>query len=419
MQMDASKPLLDRAVAPIIREAMADTPVVCLLGPRQSGKTTLVRNLAPKRSYVSLDDENYYRTAQADPAGFLASLPAAVTLDEVQHVPELLPAIKRAVDENRRPGRFLLTGSANLLLLPKVTESLAGRMEVVQLHPLTEAEKAGSPGHFLADFLAGRLQPRIGASQEEKTDGPTLPERLVAGGYPEPLKRSPRRARQWHRQYLRSIIERDVRDVARLRDANELARLLELLALRGAELLNVSRLGCELELNRETVDRFLAVLERLFLIRRLPAWHRNDAKRLVKTPKIHLLDSGLTATLADLTADDWLAKRDRMGHLLESFVVQQLVAQAGWIDPDLRFWHYRDKDQVEVDVVITRGRKTWGVEVKAGNTVRNGDASGLLRLADRCGEHFQQGVLLYAGENVLPLGDKRLLAVPMSDLWTR
>lgn len=415
--MDAKNPLFDRAVMPVIREAMADTPVVCLLGPRQSGKTTLVRHLAPKRSYISLDQDNYYRTAQADPAGFLASLPDTVTLDEVQHVPELLPEIKRAVDEDRRPGRFLLTGSANLLLLPKVTESLAGRMEVVRLHPLTEAEKTGSPGRFLADLLAGRFKSRINSDKE--TGGPTLPERLVTGGYPEPLSRPPGRARQWYRQYLRSIIERDVQDVARLRDANELARLLELLALRSAELLNVSTLACELELNRETVDRFLAVLERLYLVRRLPAWHRNTAKRLIKRAKVHLLDSGLAATLADLTAEEWLGKRDRMGHLLESFVVQQLIAQAGWTDPDLRFWHYRDKDKVEVDIVITRGRKTWGVEVKAGRSLRNGDANGLLRLADRCGEDFQQGVLLYAGEDILPLGDKRLLAVPISELWLR
>ncbi|MSU49684.1 MAG: DUF4143 domain-containing protein [Opitutus sp.] len=165
----------------------------------------------------------------------------------------------------------------------------------------------------------------------EYRDALQLPSRLVAGGYPEPLTRTPERARQWHRQYLRALIERDVQDIAR-----------------------------ELDLRRETIDRYLVILERLFLIRRLPAWHRNESKRLVKTPKIHLLDSGLAATLAGLDAADWLNRRDRFGHLLESFVVQQLIAQADWTDPDLRFWHYRDKDQVEVDLVITRGRQTWG-----------------------------------------------------------
>ena len=335
-----------RSAASAVEEALADTPVVCLLGPRQSGKTTLARQLAPGRAFVSLDEPNYHRIAIEDPAGLVASLPDAVTVDEVQRAPGLLPAIKHAVDRDRRPGRFLLTGSANLLFAPAVTESLAGRMEAVQLHPLTESEKARRPGRFLNALLTGALEPglRSGAAPA----GPSLAERLVAGGYPEPLTRTPRRARQWRRQYLRSMLERDVREAAQVRDAHELGRLLELLALRSAELFNASRLAGDLGLRRETVERYVGVLERLFLVRRLPAWRRNPARRLVTSPKVHLLDSGLAATLAGLTADHWLTGRGRMGHLLESFVVQQLVAQAGWTDPDLRFWHYRDKDQVEV-----------------------------------------------------------------------
>ncbi len=415
--MDANRSLFLRSLEPVIREALADTPVVCLLGPRQSGKTTLVQQLAPDRAYVSLDEHNYHQTALADPAGFVASLPETVTLDEVQRVPALLPAIKLAVDQDRRPGRFVLTGSANLLLVPTVTESLAGRMEMAQLHPLTESEKARAPGRFLSDLLNGTIKP--GIRPEAAPEGPSLPERLVAGGYPEPLTRTPGRARQWHRQYLRSIIDRDVQDVARVRDAHELARLLELLALRSAELLNTLNLANTLGLHRSTVDHYIAVLERLFLVRRLPAWHRNPAKRLIRTPKVHLLDSGLAATLADLTADDWLGRRDRMGHLLESFVVQQLIAQATWTEPDLRFWHYRDKDRVEVDVVITRGQKTWGIEVKAAHALTSGDGKGLVRLADRCGEDFESGVLLYAGRDRLPLADKRIIAVPLSELWER
>ena len=198
-QMDASLPLLPRALAPAVEEALADTPVVCLLGPRQSGKTTLARSLAPDRAFVSLDEHSYHETAANDPAGFVASLPEVVTLDEVQRVPTLLPAIKHAVDRDRRPGRFLLTGSANLLLAPTVTESLAGRMEVVQLHPLTESEKARRPGGFLKALLEGGFEPRIG-SGTDPVDPVALADRLVAGGYPEPLARPPPRARQWHRQ---------------------------------------------------------------------------------------------------------------------------------------------------------------------------------------------------------------------------
>ena len=415
--MDAARPLFPRSLSPAVREALADTPVVCLIGPRQSGKTTLAGLVVPDRAFVSLDEHNYRRIAEADPDGFVAGLPPAVTLDEVQRVPAVLVAVKRAVDQDRRPGRFLLTGSANPLLTPAVTDSLAGRMEIVQLHPLTESEKARQPGHLLHALLHGDFEPGIRPGAEPA--GPALPERLVAGGYPEPLDRTPRRARQWHRQYVRGIIERDVRDVARIRDAHELRRLLELLALRSAELFNASRLANELGIRRETVEHYVAVLERIFLVRRIPAWRRDPARRLIASPKVHLLDSGLAATLVGLTADDWLLDRDRMGPLLESFVVQQLVAQATWTDPDLRFWHYRDKDQVEVDVVITRGRKTWGVEVKASGAVTVGDGRGLARLADRCGDDFVSGVVLYTGRDVLPLGDRRMLAVPLSELWER
>lgn len=415
--MAANHSILPRLLTPVIREAMADTPVICLLGPRQSGKTTLVRQLEPERAYVSLDDNNYYQTATSDPAEFMAGLPDVVTLDEVQRAPMLLPAIKRAVDEDRRPGRFLLTGSANLLLLPKVTESLAGRMEVIQLQPLTEAEKMRQPGLFVNTLLEGAFNTAI--RPETQTTEPTLAERLTAGGYPEPLTRLPVRARQWRRQYLHTIIERDVQDVAQVRDSHELARLLELLAVRNAQLFNASNLANSLGLHRDTMEHYVRVLERLFLVRRLPAWHRNTGKRLIKSPKLHLVDSGLAATLAGLGAEDWLSKRERMGHLLESFVVQQLIAQAAWTDQDLRFWHYRDKDQVEVDIVITRGRKTWGVEVKAATTLNPKDGKGLARLADHCGKDFKGGILLYTGKDILPLRDKRLLAVPVSELWGR
>ncbi len=402
---------------PVIRETLADTPVVCVLGPRQTGKTTLVQQLEPHRAYISLDENNYHRTAVEDPEGFIASLPDAITLDQVQRVPALLPAIKRVVDQDRRPGRFLLTGSANLLFVPKVTESLAGRMEIAQLQPLTEAEKERKPGLFLSALLENSLKP--GIKGKPSAVEPGLAERLLAGGYPEPINRAHHHARQWHQQYLRSIIERDVQDVAKVKDASELARLLELLALRSSQLLNTSGLANDLGLHRETVDHYLTVLERLFLLRRLPAWHHNTAKRLIKSPKTHLLDSGLGAALADLTSSDWLERRDCMGHLLESFVVQQLIAQAAWTDAELRFWHYHDKDQVEVDLVMTRGQKTWGIKVKAATSLTPRDGQGLARLADRCGKDFQRGILLYAGRDIMSLVDKRILAVPLNELWTR
>jgi predicted AAA+ superfamily ATPase len=404
-----------RTLEPALKTALADTPVVCLLGPRQCGKTTLTKQVSADRAFISLDEDNYFKTASADPSGFVNSLPEFVTIDEVQRVPALLPAIKYAVDQNRTPGRFLLTGSANLLLLPKVTESLAGRMETVYLNPLTESEKERKPGTFLKNLIENTFRPAIsGASRDV---GLELPERLVAGGYPEPLTRTPQRARQWHHQYLKSIIERDVQDIARIKDGHELERLLERLALHPAGLMNINGLAQELGLYRTTVEQYLLLLERLFLVRRLPAWHRNAAKRLVKAPKIHLIDSGLAASLASLTAQDWNEKREQMGHLLESFTVQQIIAQAAWTNSDLRFWHYRDKDKVEVDLVITLGRKTWGIEVKASASAGAGDTKGLTRLADQCGSDFQSGIVLYNGNDIMPLGNSPFLALPFRLLW--
>lgn len=407
--------LFDRPVASTLRAALRDTPVVCLLGPRQSGKTTLARTLEPRHAYVTLDDDAALAFARSDPAGFVASLPARVILDEIQRVPELLRAIKLAVDRDRRPGRFVLTGSANLLLLPGLGDSLAGRMEVVQLQPLTAAEQARRPGRFVAALLAGRLRPAVAAT-ELKTPKQLL-QQVVTGGFPEAVSRSPTRARSWHREYLRTLMERDIKDVARVRDATTVSRLLQLLAIRTAQLLNVSSLGSDLGIRRETVEHHLEVCERMYLVRRLQPWHRNHANRLIKSPKVHIVDSGLAATLSDLGVEDWAAQRDRFGHLLESFVVQQLIAQAGWTDPDLRFWHYRDKDQIEVDAVITRGRQTWGVEVKSAVTVTPQDAHGLRRLADQCGENYRGGVLLHAGNSAFALDDARHLAVPLAWLW--
>ena len=395
--------------------ALGDTPVVCLLGPRQCGKSTLAMHHDPTRPYLSLDDARYLALARSDPDGFVAELPARVTLDEIQRAPELVLAIKRAVDADRRPGRFLLTGSADLLQLPLLADSLAGRMECLYLHAFTESEKEHTKGAFLRSWIEGGLDVELTGSRHPKPSD--LPARLVAGGYPEVQRRPPDRARQWLRQYLKSIIERDIADVARVQDAHDLSHLIELLAHRTGSLLNVLELSNSTGSTRRTIEHHLAILEKLFLIRRLPAWHRNATRRLVKSAKIHLCDSGLAAMLAGLHVDQWMEERSRFGHLLESFVLEQLNALAGWTDPDLRFWHYRDKDQVEVDCVITHGARIYAAEIKAARTVTPADIRGLHRLASLGGRNFRSGIVLYDGDDTLPIPGTPFLAVPLSKLW--
>jgi predicted AAA+ superfamily ATPase len=219
--------------------------------------------------------------------------------------------------------------------------------------------------------------------------------------------------------YVEALVERDARVVATLRNLDHLRAVLTMMAQQTAQLLNVNAAAKHLGIRRETVENHLAALERLFLIRRVPGWHPNEARRLVKAAKVHVIDRGVAATLAGLDENDWIGERDRFGHLLESFVLQQLSAQAAATGADVTFCHYRDKDQIEVDVVVTHGRKVWGVEVKAGSAVTEADGRGLRRLAAAAGRHFHGGVVLYGGASTLPTADPRVRAVPLSELWMR
>ncbi len=406
--------LYPRHLQPKLEEALSDTPVLCVLGPRQVGKSTLCQQLAAERHYLTFDDHTILTAAQQNPTGFIQSLPEYVTLDEIQRVPELLLAIKAEVDRNRKPGRFLLTGSANLLLLPKVKESLAGRIEILNLMPLTELEKAQCLPSFLAQLFSQTLKSSITASQQELTG---IAERVCQGGYPEPNTRTPGRARQWFKQYLHTIIQNDVKDIASIRDEDELYRLAELLALRTGSLLNINSIATDLKMRRETADKYLSILEHLYLVYRLPAWHSNQSKRLIKAPKLHMVDSGLAAAFNNLKAEDWHNFSTNFGPLLETFVIQQIRAQADWLEEPVRLSHYRDKDQVEVDLVIEHGRDVYGIEVKKAASIQAKDGEGLQRLAHQAGKHFKGGVLLYCGNNAIPLKTEHCLAAPIEWLW--
>lgn len=417
MAFDSKNPkYLKRHLEKALEEALSDTPVVCILGPRQCGKSTLAKHALPDRAYVSLDDPAVYQLVQLDPKGFIGELPEYVTIDEIQRAPELSLAIKQSVDSNRKPGRFLLTGSADLLQLPRLSDSLAGRMEWIELQPFSEAEKEGSEGLFLQQWLNGEMKTEISDSAPPKAS--SLPKRVIAGGYPEAVSRQPARARKWQEQYIRSIIERDIHDISQVRDGEEVRRFLEYISHQTAQLINVSETAKALGHTRATVEKYLSILEKLYLLRRLPAWHRNAQKRLIKSPKVHICDSGLAAALSGITETAWISERERFGHLLESFMIQQIHIQAGLTSTPTRMWHYRDKDQMEVDCVLTQGRRVWGVEVKAAASVKPSDVKGLRRLAEQAGSDFEGGILLYDGESILPLDQKlNLYAVPISKFW--
>jgi predicted AAA+ superfamily ATPase len=412
----AVQPLVPRLVLPRLLQALADSPVVLLQGPRQSGKTTLARTLAQERGYeyLTLDDDVVRAAAQADPVRFVDDMPERAVIDEVQRAPELFTALKRSVDQDRRPGRLLLTGSANLLLTPGLADSLAGRMEAVPLYPLAQAELESSAPRFLERLLTAGFR----LTRSERL-GMRLAERVVAGGYPAALARAPgTRRRAWYRDYVSALTRRDVLDIARVTSTEALARLMQVAASHTASMLNVSELAAPFQLSRPTIDTYLSLLRQLFLVDELPAWHSNRLKRLVKTPKLHVTDTGLAAALTNVSAEAVYRDRRLFGALLETFVYTELAKQASWRDDDLRLFHLRDRDGVEVDVVVeAHDGVVAGVEVKAAATVGEEDLRGLRRLRDNLGERFACGVLLHDGDSVLPFGD-RLFAMPVAQLWT-
>ncbi len=401
-----------------VLEALADSPVVLVHGPRQCGKTTLARMVgdAAGYGYVTFDDEVQLAAAKSDPIGFVADLPTKVVLDEIQRVPSLFLAIKSRVDRDRSPGRFILTGSSNVLLVPKLADSLAGRMETIRLHPLAQAELAGiaSP-HFLDWLFTGNIP--VGHFGRL---GPELIDRIVAGGFPPALARTPGRRRAiWYRDYLDALVQRDVRDMARIGALDALPRLLQLAAGQTARLMNVSELSSSFHLSRPTIRDYVSLLERLFLIDSLPPWHSNRLSRLVKTPKLHMGDSGLAASLLGLDAASLSRDRGTLGQLLETFVYQELRRQAGWFDADVTFHHYRDKDKVEVDIILDCGaRGLSGIEIKATATVTASDFRGLHKLKDATGNRFRAGVLLYDGDDSVRFGEN-MFAMPIRSLWKR
>lgn len=436
-----------------LAEALANSPVVLVQGPRQCGKSTLAQITCASCSptpaegriawgsgqltsestrqnrdygYFSLDDPVTRDGARADPTGFVAALPERVILAEVQHVPELFSVIKMAVDRQRTPGRFLLTGSSNVFRLPRLSDSPAGRMRIVPLCPLSqcEIERRYEPGRWPAQTShrdAGFLNALFGDGFpmfQSECLGAQLAERIVAGGYPAALAQPTARHRtNWYRDYVETLVQRDVRDISRVRSLDVLPLLLRVAASQTARLFNLSSLAGSFERSRPTIEHYVTLLERLYLLERLPAWRSTRPKRQITSPKLHLTDTGLAAALLGVDAAALAADRALAGRLLETFVLQELRRQASWRNPPTDMFHFRDKDGAEVDIVIEQPSGALaGVTVKAAATVNSADFRGLRKLKTLACDRFVRGVVLYDGELSLPFGE-RLHAVPIARLW--
>ena len=398
-----------------LEEALTDTPVVLVHGPCQCGKTTLARLVgdAAGYGYITFDDDVQLAAARFDPIGFVAGLPEKVILDEVQRAPDLFLALKAAVDSRRTPGRFILTGSTNVLLVPALADSLAGRMEILRLHPLAQCEIGGVQPSFLDRLFEARFPIR---SYERL--GNELIERVIAGGYPGALARAsePRRS-AWYRDYVETLVQRDVRDLTRVSSLDTLPRLLQLAASQTARLVNMTEMSGPFQLSRPTIRDYVTLLERIFLLEHLPPWHSNRLSRLVRTPKLHSGDTGVAAALLGLDSAALAKDRTLFGQLLETFVFLELRRQASWRATPIAFYHFRDRDGAEVDMVLERSiNELAGVEVKAAATVGEADFRGLRKLQTDAGERFAAGIVLYDGFHSVGFGP-RLFAIPIRTLW--
>jgi predicted AAA+ superfamily ATPase len=391
------------------------SPVTLLIGPRQCGKTTLIKEVIEKlgMQYITFDTLKQLIAAEEDPEGFVAGLSKPVVIDEVQRVPEIALPIKLAVDENRVPGFFGLTGSANPLVAPKLNDSLAGRMFILHLWPLSMSEMHNKK----SDFLERIFDPAAIFSESSSWDRKTMIDVFAAGGYPDALILDAVTRDQWFDNLLTTILERDVKDIADIARPRDLAKILNILTARASNLLNVAEISRISSIPYSTLNQYMAILEALFLVVRLPAWHQNCTKRLVKMPKLHFGDTGLLINQLRVGKEQLLENGRLLGSILENFVFLELKKLISWSFQQIEMYHYRTQTGAEVDIILeNREGQIIGIEVKASESISSEDLKGLDALQDDVGDKMIRGIILYPGKEVVAFR-KNCIAIPLSTLW--
>ena len=406
--------ILSRWQEQAIRTARKERRVLLLSGPRQCGKTTLVKHIAGKSvEYRTLDEQTLREAAASDPAGFVTHDKGMLIIDEIQHVPALLPAIKKAADDNTKPGRFLLTGSANIQTLPSVSESLAGRVAHIRLRTLTEGEVLQARPRFLARAFQQQFNTRRPHYNKDR-----ILDTAFRGGFPEILKADPRARRRWHRDYIRALLERDLQDIVQIRRQEAMHELVGIVAAWSSRFMDVSAIGAGLGIQRPTLESYLNALETLYVIERVRPWTKTDYARVGKQKKLFMTDSGLMASLLRWNIDQVKNNADQSGKLLETFIFNELAAQVEAGDGEYTLYHYRDREQREIDFLIEReDGAILGIEVKAAATARKTDFKHLRWFQENlAGSRSFTGIVLYTGENAASFGEN-LWAVPAGAMW--
>ena len=410
--------MVKRSITPTLLKALSDSPVVLLNGARQVGKSTLVNWISEHdhpAQYLTLDDAAILSSIHLDPSDFLSGYDKPLVIDEVQRAPELFRAIKRKVDKNRKPGQYLLTGSANVLLLPRLSESLAGRMEILSLHPFSQSELEETAGSFTDAAFNTRPS---SFSPKPATQADTL-QRILTGGFPEAQQRPALdRRNAWFGSYITTILQRDIRDLANIEGLTTLPNLLSILAARSGSLLNFAELSNSSNIPQTTLKRYLVLLETTFLIQQIPPWSGNLSKRLIKTPKIYLTDTGLMTYLVG--ADERRLKTDGslLGKITETFVLNELMKLNTWSKTKSRIYHYRTQLGKEIDFLLERSDGgIVAIEIKSSTTVDSSSFAAMISLSHDLKKRFVRGIVIYTGKEVIPFGNN-LLALPIQSLWT-
>ncbi|MGD0063988.1 MAG: ATP-binding protein [Streptosporangiaceae bacterium] len=415
--------VIARHLQPVIAQRLAEEPVVILTGARTVGKSTLLTACSREHGVpvTDLDDIATRRAVAADPTLFTSGRAEPVCLDEFQHVPVLLDAIKAELNRDLRPGRFLLTGSTRYNTMPKASQSLTGRAHIMTMWPLSQGELRGRKETFLDDLVTdpGSLT----TPEPSRTDRASYEQMVLAGGFPLAIARSAQATRdQWFRDFVDMVIERDVLEIRRVRQRRVLPLILRHLAAQTAGVLNVSSIAATVQLDGRLVGDFVSLLESVFLVHQLEAFGRTLGSRVGRMPKVHLVDSGLAAYLLGIN-DSRLAARDpstltEFGHVVETFAINELIKQAGWSSAQVRFAHFRTRDGYEVDLVAeTAEGKIAGLEIKASATITDSDFRGMRLLRGKLGTDFLGGVLLNLGQRSYTYED-RLHVIPLDRLWT-
>lgn len=404
--------IIPRSVLPILERTVRESRVTAILGARQVGKSTLARLLS--KPYFSLDDLGTRTFALRDPVAFVRELPHGAIIDEVQRAPDLLLAVKSVVDLSQEPGRFILTGSANLLTLPKLADSLTGRMRIIEVHPLAQSEIEQRPSNIVDRFF------------DEKWGIPTTVEptddlitRITHGGYPGILPLASDASRNaWFEDYLLTMLQREIRELTRIGDITEMERLLRLVAVRTGRVLNLSALASDIGMPKETLRRYLGILEQLYLVHTLPAWSSDAGRTYIKAPKVFINDTGLAAYQLGADAERLATNRDLLGNLVETFVVNEIRKHISWSILRPKLFHLRTNAGKEIDLLLeARDGRIVAIEIKAGASPRTQDANTLSAFMKTMGSRVVRGLLMYTGSQAIPI-EERLCALPISSLWS-